>query len=84
MRNLLAKKDEVKEVMDLTLVKREKSGWVSVCGLPYALQGLYDIDRTEINKPQFFLDQGVDFRTETEVVEINLKDNKITLKKVKC
>ncbi|MDI6884957.1 MAG: FAD-dependent oxidoreductase [archaeon] len=79
LRNLLAKKGEVKEGMHLTLIKREKSGWVSVCGLPYALRGWYEIDRTEINKPQFFLDQGVDFRTETEVVQISVEESMVTL-----
>jgi len=80
MRNLLARKDAVEEEMELTLIKREKSGWVSTCGLPFALRGWYEIDRTEINKPQFFIDQGVDFRTETEVTKLNLEENNVVLK----
>jgi NADH oxidase (H2O2-forming) len=81
LRNLLAKKDTVKEGLHLTLIKREKSGWESTCGLPFALRGWYEIDRTEINKPQFFLDQGVDFRTESEVTKINVgRDNIVTLR----
>ncbi|MBA7516801.1 putative NADH oxidase [subsurface metagenome] len=80
LRNLLARKDEVEGGMDLTLIKREKSGWVSTCGLPFALRGWYEIDRTEINKPQFFLDQGVDFRVETEVTKLNLEGSSVTLK----
>ncbi|MCK4732811.1 MAG: FAD-dependent oxidoreductase, partial [Methanophagales archaeon] len=80
MRNLLARKSEVDEEMDFTVLKREKSGWVSTCGLPFALRGWYDIDRTEINKPQFFLDQGVDFRTETEVTKLNLEQSSVALK----
>jgi NADH oxidase (H2O2-forming) len=72
LRNLLAKQDEVEEGLHITLIKRESSGWVSVCGLPFALRGWYGIETTEINKPQFFLDQGVDFRTETEVVQLNV------------
>ena len=80
MRNLLARKSEVEEGMDFTVLKREKSGWVSTCGLPFALRGWYDIDRTEINKPQFFLDQGVDFRTETEVTKLNLEQSSVALK----
>ena len=80
LRNLLAKKDEVEEGLHVTLIKREKSGWVSVCGLPFALRGWYEIDRTEINKPQFFLDQGVDFMTETAVTKLNLEKNTVTLK----
>ena len=75
LRNLLVKKEEVEEGVDLTLIKKEKSGWVSTCGLPFALRGLYGIDDTEINGPKFFIDQGVDFRTETEVTKINLGDS---------
>ena len=80
LRNLLARKGEVEEEMDFTVLKREKSGWVSTCGLPFALRGWYEIDRAEINKPQFFLDQGVDFRTETEVAKLNLEESSVTLK----
>ncbi|RZN37019.1 MAG: hypothetical protein EFT35_06975 [Methanophagales archaeon ANME-1-THS] len=79
LKNLLAKKDEVKEGLHVTLLKREKSGWVSVCGLPYALRRWYEIDKTEINKPQFFIDQGVDFRTETEAVQISVEERMVTL-----
>ncbi|MBK5190897.1 MAG: FAD-dependent oxidoreductase [Methanosarcinales archaeon] len=79
LRNLLAKKDKVGEGMHLTLIKRERSGWESVCGLPFALRGWYEIGLTEIQKPQFFQDQGVDFRTETEVVQINVAEGFVTL-----
>lgn len=80
LRTLLARKSDVEEEMNFTLLKREKSGWVSVCGLPFALRGWYEIDKTEINKPQFFLDQGVDFRTETEVAKLNLEEKNVVLK----
>jgi NADH oxidase (H2O2-forming) len=80
LRNLLARKEEVEGGMELTLIKREKSGWVSTCGLPFALRGWYEIDKTEINKPQFFLDQGVDFRTETEVTKLHIEESSVTLK----
>jgi NADH oxidase (H2O2-forming) len=80
LRNLLARKSDVDEEMDFTVIKREKSGWVSTCGLPFALRGWYEIERTEINKPQFFLDQGVDFRTETEVTKLNFDDSSVVLK----
>ena len=80
LRSLLARKSDVDEEMDFTVIKREKSGWVSTCGLPFALRGWYEIERTEINKPQFFLDQGVDFRTETEVAKLNLDDRSLVLK----
>ena len=80
LRTLLARKSDVEEEMDFTVLKREESGWVSVCGLPFALRGWYEINKTEINKPQFFLDQGVDFRTETEVTKLNLEENNVVLK----
>lgn len=80
LRSLHARKDDVGGGLNLTLLKREKSGWVSVCGLPFALRGWYEIERTEINKPQFFLDLGVDFRTETEVAKLNLDESSLVLK----
>ena len=79
LRNLLARRDDVAGGLDLTLIKRERSGWVSTCGLPFALRGWYGIKRTEINEPKFFLDQGVDFRTETEVTKLSPEDKTITL-----
>jgi len=48
LRNLLARRDDVAGGLDLTLIKRERSGWVSTCGLPFALRGWYEIKRTEI------------------------------------
>ena len=80
LRNLLARKGEVREGINLTLIKREKSGWLSTCGLPFALQGWYEINKTEVNKPQFFIDQAVDFRTENEVTKIHVEGNSVTLK----
>ncbi len=80
LRSLHARKDDVGGGLDLTLLKREKSGWVSVCGLPFALRGWYEIEKTEINKPQFFIDQGVDFRTETDVSKLNLDESSVVLK----
>lgn len=76
LRNLLARKGDLGagEELEFTVLKREKSGWVSVCGLPFALRGWYEIGRTEINKPEFFREQGVDFRTETEVTKLNLEE----------
>lgn len=80
MRSLHARKDDVDGGLDITLLKREKSGWVSVCGLPFALRGWYEIEKTEINNPQFFIDQGIDFRIETEVAKLNLEESSLILK----
>jgi NADH oxidase (H2O2-forming) len=80
LRNLFAKKDAVPGGMHLTLIKREKSGWVSTCGLPFALRGWYELERTEIQKPESYLEQGVDFRAGNEVTKLNLDKNSVVLK----
>jgi NADH oxidase (H2O2-forming) len=80
LRNLLAKQDDVEEGLHITLIKREKSGWVSTCGLPFALRGWYELERTEIKKPDFYLDQGVDFRVESDVTKLNLDEKNVVLK----
>lgn len=80
LRNLFAKKEEVPEGLHITIIKREKSGWVSTCGLPFALRGWYELERTEIKKPAFYLEQGIDFRTEGEVTKLNLDEKNVTLK----
>jgi NADH oxidase (H2O2-forming) len=80
LRNLFAKKDDVPGGMHFTLIKREKSGWVSTCGLPFALRGWYELERTEIQKPESYLEQGIDFRTENEVTKLNLDKNSVVLK----
>lgn len=80
MKDLLEKKTAAKEDLKIVLIKREESGWVSVCGLPYALRGWYEIEKVVINKPEFFTEQGVDFRTNTEVEWINTDDKTLKLK----
>ncbi len=80
MRNLLEKREAVKKDLEITLIKRENEGWVSCCGLPYALRGWYAIDKVVINDPKFFQEKGVDFKTGTEVVQINTEDCLLKLK----
>lgn len=80
LRYLVERKDQVPEGLEVTLIKREKSGWVSTCGLPFALRGWYGIEKTEINTAKSYLDQGLDFRAETEVTELTVAENKIVLK----
>ncbi|MDI6810528.1 MAG: FAD-dependent oxidoreductase [archaeon] len=65
--------------MDITLIKREKTGWFGVCALPFALQGRYPIKTAEVKEPRFYIDKGIDFRTETEVTKINLEDSSVRL-----
>ncbi len=80
LRNLFAKKDVVPGGLHITLIKREKSGWVSTCGLPFALRGWYELERTEIKKPGFYIEQGIDFRSESEVSKFNLDAKSVELK----
>jgi Uncharacterized NAD(FAD)-dependent dehydrogenases len=80
MKDLQEKSIATKEDIKIVLLKREDTGWVSVCGLPYALRGWYEIDKVVINKPEFFSEQGVDFRTKTEVERINTDDKTLKLK----
>ena len=80
LRNLFAKKAEVPEGLHITLIKREKSGWVSTCGLPFALRGWYELERTEIQKPGSYLEQGIDFRAGGEVTKLNLDGKNVVLK----
>ncbi len=67
------------EEMELTLIKKEKEGFFSTCGLPFALQGMYDIKELELIKPGFYIDKGVDFRTGAEVTGINLEDGYVSV-----
>ncbi|MGB2842434.1 MAG: FAD-dependent oxidoreductase [Halobacteriota archaeon] len=71
---LLHRGKEDTEKMELTLIKKEKEGFFSTCGLPFALQGMYSIKELELIEPKFYIDKGVDFRTGTEVTGINLED----------
>jgi len=79
MKDLLDKRGAIKEELKITLIKREDTGWVSVCGLPYALRGWYEIDRVIINKPEFFKEKGVDFRTGAEVLQIDIDGRSLKL-----
>ncbi|HDM35890.1 MAG TPA: hypothetical protein ENG09_01360 [Candidatus Syntrophoarchaeum butanivorans] len=59
----------------ITLLKREKEGSISICGLPFALQGVYPLKEIEVQKPELFLEKGVDYRTGVDVTEINLDES---------
>jgi len=60
--------------MEITLLKREKEGFFSNCGMPFALQGLYSINVLNIFEPEFYINKGVDFRTLIEVKSIDLEN----------
>lgn len=76
---LLFRGKEDTEKMELTLIKKEKEGFFSTCGLPFALQGMYGIKELELIEPKFYIDKGVDFRTGTEVTGINLEDGYVSV-----
>ena len=67
------------EAPELTLIKKEQEGFFSICGLPFALDGLFPITALELFKPEYYRDQGIDFRTGTEAKRINLKERSVQL-----
>ncbi len=76
---LLFRGKEGAEEMEITLIKKEKEGFFSTCGLPFALQGMYNIKELELIEPNFYIDKGVDFRTGTEVTSINLENGYVNV-----
>jgi NADH oxidase (H2O2-forming) len=71
---LLLRAEADAEQLELTLLKKEPEGFFSSCGLPFALQGLYDIQALVLFEPDFYRDKGVDFRTGIEVTSIDLEN----------
>ena len=70
---------EALKQFDITLVKKEQGGSASICAVPLALQGVFDMkDVIEIDPPDTFIGHGIDYRTGTEVTGINLEDSDVT------
>jgi NADH oxidase (H2O2-forming) len=67
------------EAQELTLIKKEPEGFFSTCGLPFTLEGLFPITALELFKPEYYREQGVDFRTGTEAMRINLEERFVRL-----
>jgi NADH oxidase (H2O2-forming) len=67
------------EETEISLFKKEDEGFFSMCGLPFALQGMYSVDTLNVFGPEFYLNKGIDFRTLTEVRSINLEGRYIRL-----
>ena len=65
--------------MEITLLKKEDEGFFSMCGLPFALQGLYSTTLLNLFQPDFYKDKGIDFRTSVEVTGIDLTENHVLL-----
>jgi NADH oxidase (H2O2-forming) len=76
---LLLRGQKCIEEMEITLFKKEDEGFFSMCGLPFALQGMYSINTLNVFGPEFYINKGIDFRTLTEVRSINLEDRYVRL-----
>ncbi|HUV02685.1 MAG TPA: FAD-dependent oxidoreductase [Desulfobacteria bacterium] len=74
---LLLRAEVNAEQLELTLLKKEREGFFSSCGLPFALQGLYDIQELVLFEPDFYRDKGVDFRTGIEVTSIDVEHSSV-------
>jgi NADH oxidase (H2O2-forming) len=72
-------KEGAAEGLEITLIKKEPEGFFSSCGLPFALQGMYDIKELVLFEPRFYRDKGVDFRAETEVTSIDLENSSVRI-----
>jgi NADH oxidase (H2O2-forming) len=72
---LLLRGKEGAEETEITLIKKEREGFFSSCGLPFALGGMYSITDLVLFEPNFYIDKGVDFRTGTEVTSIDLENS---------
>jgi NADH oxidase (H2O2-forming) len=79
LESILRSGTDVSKKMDITLLKKEKRGAVSICGLPFALQGVYSIQDIEYADPKFFIDKGIDYRTVAEVTSINLENSSVSI-----
>ncbi|MBN1455653.1 MAG: FAD-dependent oxidoreductase [Methanomicrobia archaeon] len=75
---LLREQTERKKA-EITLIKREHEGFFSSCGLPFALQGRYELNELVLFKPEFYRAKGVDFRTGTEVTGITVPGKYVRL-----
>ncbi|MGC9443429.1 MAG: NAD(P)/FAD-dependent oxidoreductase [Candidatus Methanospirareceae archaeon] len=75
----LLREQQGREKAEITLIKREHEGFFSSCGLPFALQGHYELNELVLFEPEFYRAKGVDFRTATEVTAINILENSVRL-----
>lgn len=75
--NLLEFLNKRDPTLDITLIKKEKTASLSTCGLPYLLEGVLKYDDILLHDAEFYRKKGIDFRTNTEVKEIDLDKNVI-------
>jgi NADH oxidase (H2O2-forming) len=64
----------------VTVVKREAQGSYSPCGIPFALEGKVEsLEDVILNPVDFYEDKGIEMKTETEVVGVDLDNRTVTL-----
>jgi NADH oxidase (H2O2-forming) len=66
--------------MDVTVIKKEKLGSYSPCGMPFVLEG--EVERMEdiiLNTPNFYAQKGINLKMGFEATEIDLENNKVHL-----
>jgi len=76
---LLLREKKKSENIEISLFKKEKEGFFSMCGLPFALQGIYSMKALNLFDPSFYIAKGIDFRISTEVISIDLENMLIHL-----
>ncbi len=77
---LFKKGANVLKQFGITLVKKEKGGSESICAIPFALQGVFNMEEVaEIDPPGTFIGHGIDYRTETEATSIDLERSTVSL-----
>ena len=76
---LLLRGKEESGDMEITLLKKEKEGFFSMCGLPYALQGMCSLGVLNQFQPDLYRNRGIDFKTETKATSIDLKKQSVHL-----
>lgn len=66
--------------MKVTVLKKEAHGSYSPCGMPFVLEG--KLDRMEdiiLHPPQFYGEEGIILRTETEAMKIDTDERSVEL-----
>ncbi|MBN1762204.1 MAG: FAD-dependent oxidoreductase [Methanomicrobia archaeon] len=74
---LLLRAEADAEQLEFTLLKKEPEGFFSSCGLPFALQGMYGIKELVLFGSEFYIKQGIDFRTGTEATSVDLEKSMV-------
>lgn len=73
-------KRDPEKAKNFMLIKKEANwGWISTCGIPYALEGKYGMKAIEVHPVDHYLEKGIEIREGTEVTSINPKDNSINV-----